>query len=254
MATRSGALHRIWSPDMGDSNAGWQEMFHRAQHHDLKGNKADQSMSEQSSARSVEWRGLSWSTGVMVCGAAEICVSWGRQLLPALPDFGPEHPNSRLRDTSCPPIITEHFATSGGGSRAIPAGSAGWLPARWPSSHQESSWRRMEPPCALGRRAEDSSRQRDQFLRRGARGGESVGRTGRPRSCRVLSHLMGRVRAVSLAQAPPNGPTRDIDKRAEHQLPSRTHQCHLRPQRAITAPHDRHQSRGLPCSLRLTPR
>ena len=22
-------------------------------------------------------------------------------------------------------------------------------PARWPSSHQESSWRRMEPPCAL---------------------------------------------------------------------------------------------------------
>ena len=57
----------------------------------------------------------------MVCGAAEICVSWGRQLLPALPDFGPEHPNSRLRDTSCPPIITEHFATisSGcGGARA----------------------------------------------------------------------------------------------------------------------------------------
>ena len=65
-------------------------MFHRAQHHDLKGNKADQSMSEQSSARSVEWWGLSWSTGIMVCGAAEICVSWGRQLLPALPDFGPE--------------------------------------------------------------------------------------------------------------------------------------------------------------------
>jgi len=172
----------------------------------------------------------------MVCGAAEIYVSWGRQLLPALPDFGPEHPNICLRDISCPPIITEHFATSGGGSRAIPAGSAGWLPARWPSSHQESSWRRMEPPCALGRRAEDSSRQRDQFLRRGARGGESVGRTGRPRSCRVLSHLMGRVRAVSLAQAPPNGPTRDIDKRAEHQLPSRTHQCHLRPQRTTTAP------------------
>ena len=57
----------------------------------------------------------------MVCGAAEICVSWGRQLLPALPDFGPEHPNSRLRDTSCPPIVTEHFATisSGcGGARA----------------------------------------------------------------------------------------------------------------------------------------
>ena len=63
----------------------------------------------------------------MVCGAAEICVSWGRQLLPALPDFGPEHPDTRLRDTSCPPIITEHFATSGGGSGAIPAGSAGWL-------------------------------------------------------------------------------------------------------------------------------
>ena len=39
----------------------------------------------------------------MVCGAAEICVSWGRQLLPALPDFGLEHPNSRLRDTSFPP-------------------------------------------------------------------------------------------------------------------------------------------------------
>ena len=65
----------------------------------------------------------------MVCGAAEICVSWGRQLLSALPDFGPEHPNSRLRDTSCPPIITEHFATTGGGSGAVPAGSAGWLPS-----------------------------------------------------------------------------------------------------------------------------
>ena len=77
--------------------------------------KTDQRMREQSSARSVEWRGLSWSTGVMVCGAAEICVSWGRQLLPALPDFGPEHPNSRLRDTSCPPIITEHFATISSG-------------------------------------------------------------------------------------------------------------------------------------------
>ena len=54
-------------------------------------------------------------------------VSWGRQLLPALPDFGPEHPNSRLRDTSCTHIITEHFATTGGGSGAVPAGSAGWL-------------------------------------------------------------------------------------------------------------------------------
>ena len=42
----------------------------------------------------------------MVCGAAEICVSWGRQPLPALPDFGPEHPNSRLRDDSCPPTIS----------------------------------------------------------------------------------------------------------------------------------------------------
>ena len=46
----------------------------------------------------------------MVCGAAEICVSWGRQLLPALPDFGPERPISRLDDTNCPPVITEHFA------------------------------------------------------------------------------------------------------------------------------------------------
>ena len=60
----------------------------------------------------------------MVCGAAEICVSWGRQLLPALPDFGPEHPNSRLRDTSCPPIITEHFATISSGCRGSRARSA----------------------------------------------------------------------------------------------------------------------------------
>ena len=47
---------------------------------------------------------------------------------------------------------------------------------------------------------------------------------------------MGSVRAVSPAQAAPTGPARAIDRRAEHQLPSRTHQCHLRPQRATTAP------------------
>ena len=54
--------------------------------------------------------------GAMVCGAAEIRASWGRQLLPALPDFGPGRPRSRLADTRCTPIITEHFATIGGGS------------------------------------------------------------------------------------------------------------------------------------------
>ena len=60
----------------------------------------------------------------MVCGAAEIYVSWGRQLLPALPDFGPEHPNSRLRETSCRPIITEHFATISSGCGGASTGSA----------------------------------------------------------------------------------------------------------------------------------
>ena len=60
----------------------------------------------------------------MVCSTAEICVSWGRQLLPALPDFGPEHPNSRLRETSCRPIITEHFATISSGCGGALARSA----------------------------------------------------------------------------------------------------------------------------------
>ena len=57
----------------------------------------------------------------MARAARDFRVCWGRHLLPALPDFGPERPSSRLDDTWCPPIITEHFATisSGcGGARA----------------------------------------------------------------------------------------------------------------------------------------
>ena len=102
----------------------------------------------------------------MVCGAAEICVSWGRQLLPALPDFGPEHPNSRLRDTSCPPIITEHFAT-------ISSGCGG---ARARSAVVTSSALAEQPPGELpvaigaapriGTPTEAPAMQWDQFLRK----------------------------------------------------------------------------------------
>ena len=114
-------------------------MFHSAQHHDLKENKADQSMSEQSSARSVEWRGLSWSTCVMVCCAAEICVSWGRQLLPALPDFGPERPNSRLDDTNFPPSSLSTLPTIGSDHGDAPADSTSSCPAQLQLVFQQPS-------------------------------------------------------------------------------------------------------------------
>ena len=57
----------------------------------------------------------------MARAAREFRVCWGRHLLPALPDFGPGRPSSRLDDTCCPSIINEHFATissSCGGARA----------------------------------------------------------------------------------------------------------------------------------------
>ena len=57
----------------------------------------------------------------MARAARDFRVCWGRRLLPALSDFGTGRPSSRLDDTWCPPIITEHFATisSGcGGARA----------------------------------------------------------------------------------------------------------------------------------------
>ena len=47
----------------------------------------------------------------------------GRQLLPALPDFGPGRPASHCGDTSCPPIITEHFAIIGSGCGGVHARS-----------------------------------------------------------------------------------------------------------------------------------
>ena len=62
-----------------------------------------------------------YHAGVMARAARDFRVCWGRRLLPALSDFGTGRPSSRLDDTWCPPIITEHFATisSGcGGARA----------------------------------------------------------------------------------------------------------------------------------------
>ena len=172
----------------------------------------------------------------MARAARDFRVCWGRHLLPALPDFGHGRPSSLLDDTWRPPIITEHFSTisSGcGGACADLATACASALARQPPGALPAA---LGASSRLGRRAEDSARQRDQFLKRGARGGESIGRTRRPRSCRARSRLMGHVWAVSQAQEPPTGPTRAIDRRAEHQLPSRTHQCHLRPQRATTAP------------------
>ena len=169
----------------------------------------------------------------MARAAREFRVCWGRHLLPALSDFGPERPSSRLDDTWRPPIITEHFSTisSGcGGACADLATACASALARQPPGALPAA---LGAISRLGRLAEDSARQRDQFLRRGH---ESIGRTRLPRSCRARSRLMGHVWAVSQAQEPPTGPTRAINRRAEHQLPSRTHQCHLRPQRATTAP------------------
>ena len=85
----------------------------------------------------------------MARAAREFRVCWGRHLLPALSDFGPERPSSRLDDTWCPPIITEHFATIGSGSGALVPTLPLPVPARWLDSHLEHSQRHLEPARAL---------------------------------------------------------------------------------------------------------
>ena len=123
----------------------------------------------------------------MARAARDFRVCWGRQLLPALPDFGPEHPNSRLRDTSCPPIITEHFATTGGGSGAVPAGSAGWLSSAL--AEQPSGELLAAHGAALrpGTCARVSPMPWAHLPQKKARWGERAGRRRRPRSRQALS-------------------------------------------------------------------
>ena len=75
----------------------------------------------------------------MVCGAAEICVSWGRQLLPALPDFGPERPISRLDDTNCPPSSLSTLPTIGSDHGDAPADSTSSCPAQLQLVFQQPS-------------------------------------------------------------------------------------------------------------------
>ena len=174
----------------------------------------------------------------MARAARDFRVCWGRRLLPALSDFGTGRPSSRLDDTWCPPIITEHFATisSGcGGACADLATACASALARQPPGALPAA---LGASSRLGGRVEESARQRDQFLKRGARGGESIGRTRRPRSCRARSRLMGHVRAVSWAQTAPAAQASALDRGPESPCPGRTHACHLRPQRATTAPHD----------------
>ena len=164
----------------------------------------------------------------MVCGAAEICVSWGRQLLPALPDFGPEHPNSHLRDDSPPPTITEHFATTCGSSRAVPAGSAGWL----------SSALTEQPPGELlaahgaavrpGTCARVSLMPWAHLLQKGARWGERASRRRRLRSWRAPSAGCMPLRAVSWARAAPTAEASALDRCLKSGVPRRSHPCHMR--------------------------
>ena len=92
------------------------------------------------------------------------------------------------------------------------------LPARWLDSHLEHSQRHLEPPRALEDVPKTLRGSGTNSCEGGHEGVRVWGARGGPeaRSCRALSRLMGRVRAVSQAQAPPNGPTRAIYRRAEH--------------------------------------
>ena len=102
----------------------------------------------------------------MARAAREFRVCWGRHLLPALPDFGPGRPSSRLDDTWCPPTITEHFAT-------ISSGCGG---ARTRTAVVMSSALAEQPPGELpvtigaaprlGTLTEAPAMQWDQFLRK----------------------------------------------------------------------------------------
>ena len=107
-----------------------------------------------------------YHAGVMARAAREFRVCWGRHLLPALPDFGPGRPSSRLDDTWCPPIITEHFATISsccGGARTRSAVVMSSALAEQPPGELPVA---IGAAPRLGTLTEAPAMQWDQFLRK----------------------------------------------------------------------------------------
>ena len=118
----------------------------------------------------------------MICGAAEIRASLGRQLLPALPYFRHGRPSSRLDDTWYPPIITEHFATIGSGSGGAPTDLAGARPTALAEQPPGELSAALGAAPRLGMLDRTPPLQWEHFLRRSARWGEGAGRRRRPGS------------------------------------------------------------------------